>query len=98
METISTNAYGVETVTAYEQVRVTNRSTDTFTVTRAQNGTAATAFLAGARVSLHVVSKIFEDMQDAIEALQTDYLSTASFNSSLRTNLTTWRLIYVNGS
>jgi len=85
-------------VTAYEQIRVTNLSTDTFTIVRGQNGTTPTAFSADDRVSLHVVSKIFEDIQDAIEALETNSLTIASFNSSLRDDLTAWRLIYVNGS
>lgn len=95
LETISTSAYGVESVTAYEQVKVTARSTDTFTIVRAQNGTSATDFGAWDRISLHVVSAIFTDMQEAIQDLETDKLD-ASWG--LRTWLTAWRLYYSNWS
>jgi hypothetical protein len=44
-----------------EIVKVTARSTDTFTIVRAQDGTAAIAFLAGDKVDLRVTAAVLND-------------------------------------
>ena len=45
----------------FEIVKVTARSTDTFTITRAQEGTAALAFVAGDTVQLRFTAQTFQD-------------------------------------
>lgn len=82
IEKISTNAYGVKTVTAFEDVKCTLRSTDTFTIQRGFNGTTALAFDADDYVSLQVSAIIIDDMQDAIQELETNKLNR---NGQLRT-------------
>jgi len=52
---------------AIEIVKVTARSSDTLTVTRAQEGTAALAFLAGDRVELRLTAATFTDEVDRVE-------------------------------
>lgn len=59
-----------------EIVRVTARSTDTLTVTRAQNGTTARAYAAGDRIELRVVAACFDtfaqtDQAQTFSAVQT---------------------------
>lgn len=44
-----------------EIVKVTARSTDTFTIVRAQDGTAAIAFLAGDKIDLRVIAAVLND-------------------------------------
>ena len=44
-----------------EVVKVTARSTDTLTITRAQDGTTAKAFNAGVRVELRLVKALLDD-------------------------------------
>lgn len=46
-----------------EVVRVTGRSGDTFTITRAQDGTSALAFSAGAAVELRIVRALLDDFK-----------------------------------
>ncbi len=53
-----------------EIVKVTARSTDTFTIVRAQEGTAASAFLAGTSVELRLTSQGISDVTNL------QYLST----------------------
>lgn len=45
-----------------EIVKVTARATDTFTVTRAQDGTTARAYSAGDKVELRLVAAVFDEM------------------------------------
>lgn len=66
IEEYSTNAYGVETVSKREICTAT-RSWNTFTLTRAQDGTSAQTFTANARMSLYWVAGQIEDIQDAIQ-------------------------------
>lgn len=94
IENITTDAYGNETINKREQVQVSNRSSDTFTVTRGQNWTTAQAFDAWDRVSIYLVKRVFTDMQDAIQALETDKLD----NDALRTWLTASRILVTDWS
>ena len=52
----------VDTSNNLEIVKVTARSTDSLTVTRAQDGTTATAFAIGDRFELRPVAALFEDI------------------------------------
>jgi len=58
--------YGETIDDGYEVVLVTNRSSDTLTVTRAQEGTLATAWSIGSAIGLHVNAKYVNDAYDAI--------------------------------
>jgi microcystin-dependent protein len=49
-----------------EVVRVTNISTDTFTITRAQESSSARTVLAGDQIALNVTAKTLTDIQTAI--------------------------------
>lgn len=51
-----------------EIVKVTARSTDTFTVERAQEGTAAIAFVVGSRIELRMTAKVVSAMQTDIDS------------------------------
>lgn len=51
-----------------EFVKVTARSTDTFTITRAQQGSSASAFSAGATVQQRVTKSTLEDLQSVTTA------------------------------
>lgn len=52
-----------------EIVKVTAKTTDTFTITRAQEGTTAQAFNAGDKVELLVTAKLFDDFQTRTEVI-----------------------------
>lgn len=54
---------------AGEIVKVTAKTTDTFTITRAQEGTTAQAFNAGDKVELLVTAKLFDDFQIRTEII-----------------------------
>jgi len=54
-----------------EILKVTNRSTDTFTVQRAQESTAAAAHKAGANVRINITAKAISDLNSAVNALET---------------------------
>lgn len=49
-----------------EVVRVTARSTDTLTVTRAREGTSARSIVAGDRIAIVATPKTFTDIEDAV--------------------------------
>lgn len=53
---------------AYEVVKVTARSTDTFTIVRAQEDTTALSFPSGSRIELRVTA------QSILDLLNQDYL------------------------
>ena len=55
----------IDTSNNLEVVKVTNRSSDTFTVVRAQDGTSARAFSASTRIELRPVAALFEDIRDS---------------------------------
>ncbi len=55
-----------------EIMSCTNRSTDTLTVTRAQQSTTAATHSAGARVSLNVTAKSISDLNTAVNTLEVD--------------------------
>lgn len=82
LEKVTTNAYGVKTVTAFEDVKCTLRATDTFTIERGFNGTTAIAFDADDYVSLYATAIIIDDIQDAIQDMETNKLNR---NAQLRT-------------
>ena len=50
--------------TSMEIVKVTDRTTDTFTIVRAQEGTVASSFNAGDKVELLITAGIMEDLRD----------------------------------
>lgn len=58
----------------YEIVKVTARSTDTFTIVRAQEGTTAKAFAMGDKVEMLITAGHFEDLRD--NSLRYDSLPT----------------------
>ena len=60
----------IESGSTREIVQVTTRSTDTFTIVRAQDGTSATSFTAGATVELRM-TKIFFDKVHTTDTLPT---------------------------
>ena len=60
--------------TSYEVVKVTARSTDTFTITRAQDGTSAAAWAAGDKVQLRLPRKAITDLETQLS----DYTDTVS--------------------
>lgn len=53
-----------------EIIKVTNRSTDTMTVTRAQESTSAASHKAGANVQLNITAKAISDLNTAVNALE----------------------------
>ena len=59
----------VETGGALEIVKVTSRSTDTFTIVRAQDGTTALGFTAGALIELRAVAAALNNFRQADVAL-----------------------------
>lgn len=82
-------------VTSMEMVKVTNKSSDTFTVERGFGDTTGTAFDADDYVSLYVVKEIIEDVQDEVTRLETDKLDV---DGELRTGLGAWKTIYTDAS
>ena len=79
-------------VTKREIVKVTNKSTDTFTIVRSSGtcppddttftqGTTAFAFSDGAVVRMSNSAEITADMQDEIARLETDKLDKSTYNS-----------------
>lgn len=53
-----------DTLNNYEIVKVTARAVDTFTITRAQDGTTAKAFVVGSRIELRVVAAVLNAKAD----------------------------------
>lgn len=52
-----------------EIVRVTARTTDTLTITRAQEGTTARSIVVGDQIAIAVTAKTFTDIEDVIQGL-----------------------------
>lgn len=64
--------------TAYEIVKVTARTTDTFTITRAQDGTTAQAWSAGDKVELRMTKAMLDDFKtDTKGSLSSANVTTA---------------------
>lgn len=61
---------------ALEILRCTARSGDVLTVTRAQEGTAAQAFSAGARVEVRLTKAVIDDINTQLSDMQTDLNNT----------------------
>jgi hypothetical protein len=59
-----------------EIVRVTAKTTDTFTITRAQEGTSARTILVGDQIAAAITSKTLTDLQAAINAVVTPVVAT----------------------
>lgn len=69
---LSTSAYGVVSITQYEEVLITARSTDTLTVPtggRGYNSTTANTFSGGDAVYLFVTSPILERIKDVMSVM-----------------------------
>lgn len=76
-----------------EVVKVTARSTDTFTVVRAQDGTTGTAFSAGDKVELRIVKAMLDDFKsDARAGLTAIAALTPTLDNFIVGNGTTWIL------
>lgn len=69
----------LDTSNNLEVVKVTNRTNDTLTVTRGQDGTTARAFATGDRVELRVTAALLSDLP--IRAIQTADLADSSVTS-----------------
>jgi len=63
-----------------EVAQVTNRATDTLTITRAQEGTSAATHLAGATVDLNVTALYVTELQTAVRRLQAVVLAAQGGN------------------
>lgn len=73
---------------SYEIVKVTARATDVFTIVRAQEGTAGTAFTAGDRADLRITAAALDTfVQAATALLQANNLSDLASAATARTNL-----------
>ena len=71
-----------------EVVEVTNRATDTFTITRAQESTSAASHAAGASVRLSVTAGYITQIQNAVTAIENmvyanDHIVTADDNGNM---------------
>ena len=55
----------IDTSNNLEIIKVTNRSSDTFTVVRAQDGTTAREYSASSRIELRTVAALLEDIRDS---------------------------------
>lgn len=65
-----------------EIVKVTDRSTDTFTIVRSQDGTTATTFTAGDRVELRPVAALFNELPNRL-LITADYTDLSVTNGKL---------------
>lgn len=61
-----------------EILECTNRSTNTLTVTRAAEGTAAAAHVTGKTVSLRITAQLVSDLNTAVNTLENDTEKTAN--------------------
>lgn len=76
----------VNSANTKEIVKITARSTDTLTVARAQDGTSATAYLAGDRIEMRPCAAAMNDKLDTATASAT-YATSASLTSGLALKL-----------
>jgi hypothetical protein len=65
-----------------EIVKVTDRSTDVFTIVRSQDGTTATTFTAGDRVELRPVAALFNELPNRL-LIAADYTDLSVTNGKL---------------
>lgn len=65
-----------------EIVKVTDRSTDVFTIVRSQDGTTATTFTAGDRVELRPVAALFNELPNRL-LITADYTDLSVTNGKL---------------
>jgi len=80
-----------------EILQCTNRSTDTLTVTRAQEGTTAAAHASGKAVELVITAKAISDLNTAVNTLETARSRVRAYlnaNQSVPTD--TWTKINLN--
>lgn len=73
-----------------EIVRCTARSSDTFTITRAQEGTAALAFSAGDRVELRATKAAFEEMNTNAREWTASEVTQAEAEAGTATTARKW--------
>ena len=78
-----------------EKVLVTNRTTDTLTVTRWYDWDTWTTFLTSDYFYLNVTSLVTKDIQDEVTRLETDKLDV---DWELRTGNWTWKISHTNWS
>ena len=69
-----------------EIVKITAKTSDTFTVERGQDGTTARAYAAGDRMDMRPVAALFDNLLDSTTAAAT-YATAASVTSSLAAKL-----------
>jgi hypothetical protein len=86
--TLSAGEYFYATITAtsgvYEIVKVTSRSTDAISITRAQEGTTAIAFPQGSIVELRITAQAITDaISDASTTLQTETFTSDGSGTSV---------------
>lgn len=84
--------YFYATITAtsgvYEIVKVTSRSTDAISITRAQEGTTALSFPSGSIVELRVTAQAVTDaITDQIDLLETEYFAAAGTGTAVGLNI-----------
>lgn len=87
---VSTNAYGVKTVTASEKALIIGRSTDTFTVAtggRGYDGSTAQSFSLGDSVYLNVNKATIENIQEVILSTQTQIDTNLTALNALTTRV-----------
>lgn len=60
-----------------EEVRVTAKTSDTFTITRAQEGTTAKNIQSGWQISNNISPKIFTDLETAVNSVNTNKVDRA---------------------
>lgn len=74
----------ISAANAIEIVKVTDRSTDTFTIVRARDGTTAISFAAGDRVELRPVAALFNELPNRL-LLNTDFTDNSIESVKLKT-------------
>ena len=76
------NVYASATPSTYETMLVTTVSSNTWTVTRAQDGTSAVAWTAGAVIELPIRAEHVSDLNTAVNTLENaGYITAASTNT-----------------
>ncbi len=70
----------IDTSNNLEIIKVTARSTDTFTITRAQEGTTAIAFAGGDRIELRLTAAGIDDRKDSTETLTNKTITSPDIN------------------
>lgn len=72
----------INTSNELEIVKVTNRSTDTMTVVRGEDGTSARAYSSGDRIELRPTAALFADIRDSERTPLDDSVATAKIQDT----------------